>query len=357
MNTDPHFEETELFTSGAGGYHTYRIPALVVSTAETVLAFCEGRRDTADDFGKIDILLRRSNDAGRTWGDARIVVADGEQTCGNPCPTVDRHTGAVWLPFCKNSQEVFVTTSDDDGLRWSAPTDITDSVKDPKWSYVGCGPGHGIQLQTGRLLIPSWCDQSPGPVKCGPSSEDCDWGIVQSSYAFYSDDHGISWTPGEQLDHNLSDECMAIETQDGSVYMNMRSRQSRKRRAYSWSHDGGHTWEQARFDPSLPEPECQAGLVGLPDRSTDSGSAALISHPGRTDKRARMTVHMSRDGCRTWPVSKVLHEGQASYSDLAVVEDTQVLCLYECDQYSKIMLARFGLSWLTDETDHEPAAN
>lgn len=23
-------------------------------------------------------------------------------TCGNPCPVVDRATGVIWLPFCKN---------------------------------------------------------------------------------------------------------------------------------------------------------------------------------------------------------------------------------------------------------------
>src|SRR6266567_1595063 len=88
---------TEVFVSGVGGYHTYRIPAMVVSTNGTVLAFCEGRKNSRRDTGKIDLLLKRSTDGGRTWGEPQIVWADGENVCGNPAPVVDGPTGAVCL--------------------------------------------------------------------------------------------------------------------------------------------------------------------------------------------------------------------------------------------------------------------
>ena len=42
-------EQTTLFRAGEGDYHTYRIPAAVVTTQGTLLAFCEGRRDNPDD--------------------------------------------------------------------------------------------------------------------------------------------------------------------------------------------------------------------------------------------------------------------------------------------------------------------
>ena len=51
-------EQVDLFVSGAGGYHTYRIPALAVSTQGTILAFCEGRKH-GGGLGPLRTALRR----------------------------------------------------------------------------------------------------------------------------------------------------------------------------------------------------------------------------------------------------------------------------------------------------------
>ena len=123
--------KSELLTSGTAGYRRYRIPALVVSVRGTVLAFCEARRHSGQDDDETDILLRRSLDGGRTWEDRLMVVTDGDRTCGNPCPVVDRDTGTILLPFCKDNQQVFITRSDDDGRTWSESEEITADVKDP----------------------------------------------------------------------------------------------------------------------------------------------------------------------------------------------------------------------------------
>ena len=93
MNNTTYFEEEDLFVSGRDGYHTYRIPAIVVTTKETVLAFCEGRKDDRSDTGDIDMIVKRSTDGGMTWSEANIIWDDGANTCGNPCPVVDRETG------------------------------------------------------------------------------------------------------------------------------------------------------------------------------------------------------------------------------------------------------------------------
>ena len=58
--------------------------------------------------------------------------------------------------------------SDDDGASWSEPVEITESAKDPFYTYVGTGPGHGIRLQSGRLLFPSWIDE--GRISQWPTS-------------------------------------------------------------------------------------------------------------------------------------------------------------------------------------------
>ena len=328
---------TTLFTSGTAGYYRYRIPALVVSVRGTVLAFCEARCHNGRDDDEIDILLRRSLDGGRSWEDRLVVVSDGDRTCGNPCPVVDRDTGTIFLPFCKDNQQVFITRSDDDGRTWSEPEEITADVKDPAWSYLGTGPGHGIQLASGRLLIPSWSDASPGPATW--RDPPAVWGKVQSSYAFFSDDGGRTWQRGEEMTIGASSECEAVELEDGTVYMNMRNRQDRKCRATARSYDGGQTWSSVEYDATLPEPSCQASVVRL-----DEGRV-FLSHPSNTDARTLLTVRLSRDECSTWPVARLLHEGPAAYSDLAVA-DGFILCFYEAESSERMILARLTPEWL-----------
>src|SRR5262245_16878459 len=126
--------DIDLFIAKSNGYHTYRIPALLVTAKGTLLAFCEGRKTSKKDDGDIDLLLRRSTDGGMTWEPQRLVHeegGDGKITIGNPCPVVDLETGTIWLPFCRNNSSVFVTTSTDDGRNWAPPRDITAAVKKP----------------------------------------------------------------------------------------------------------------------------------------------------------------------------------------------------------------------------------
>ena len=120
-----------LFLSGEGGYQSYRIPALAVTTNGTVLAFCEGRKRSASDTGDIDLLLKRSRDHGRTWSAPQVIWDDAANTCGNPCVVVDRDTGTIWLlstwnrgddhegaiiaQTSKDTRRVFVLQSADDG--------------------------------------------------------------------------------------------------------------------------------------------------------------------------------------------------------------------------------------------------
>ncbi len=86
-----------VFASGQGGYHTYRIPALAVTTNGTVLAFCEGRRKSASDTGEIDLLLKRSTDHGTNWSEPTVIWHDASNTCGNPCALVDTQTRTIFL--------------------------------------------------------------------------------------------------------------------------------------------------------------------------------------------------------------------------------------------------------------------
>lgn len=330
---EPLFVEYPLFEASAWGYHTYRIPSLTVTNQGTILAICEGRTNSARDHGDIDLILKRSTDGGKNWSKPNIIADDGEHTIGNPCPVVDRATGTIWLPFSRDNQSVLLTHSTDDGRTWSKPVDITKDVLDPSWHWVGPGPGHGIQLRSGRLLIPAWAGVE----------KDVPFGATQLSYVFYSDDAGKTWQLGGAADRDLSDECEVVELADGTIYMNARSRQAKRRRAFAASKDGGETWSSVQFDDRLPEPSCQGSIVRIP--ANGHGAIALAS-PANPQSRDTMTVRLSFDECETWPISRVVCAGSAAYSDLAVNRSGDVLLLYEAKGYQQITLARFNVEWV-----------
>ena len=337
--------QLSVFTAGENGYHTYRIPSLIVSPKGTLLAFCEGRKKGRGDAGDIDLLLRRSSDGGKTWQPTQVVWDDGPNTCGNPCPVVDPATGTIWLLLTHNLGEdteaklvggtskgtrtVWVTKSTDDGATWAKPTEITKAVKKPEWTWYATGPGVGIRTESGRLVVP--CDHK------------ADGGKVRQSHVISSDDGGATWKPGGAVGPDCN-ECQVAERADGSLVLNMRSFQANNRRLVATSTDGGVTWSKPVEDPNLIEPVCQASLVR-------HQAGFLFSNPAST-KREKLTVRLSRDEGKTWPVAKVLHAGPAAYSCLAALPGGDVGCLYERGEkspYESITYARFPLNWLAGE--------
>jgi sialidase-1 len=336
-------EQVTVWRAGIDGYHTYRIPALLATRRGTLLAFCEGRKHSRQDWGNIDLLLKRSADGGRTWSAQQVIADHGQDTIGNPCPVQDRRAGTIWLPLTMNpgdlsereiekdsrrgTRTVWMTYSQDDGRTWAKAYEITSSTKDPGWGWYATGPGNAIHLRTGRLVVP--CDHRRFA------------GQARHSHTIHSDDGGKTWKLGGSAQPDTN-ECAVVELKDGSLLLNMRSYHGRNRRALARSTDGGLTWTDAGFDDALIEPVCQASLIRYDDRHL------LFSNPASI-RRERMTVRASTDEGHTWPTSRVLHEGPAAYSSLAALRGGRVACLYERgDQsaYETITLARFSLSWL-----------
>ena len=353
----------DVFVAGQGGYHTYRIPSLIVTTNGTLLAFCEGRKHSRSDTGDIDLLLKRSADGGKTWSTPQVVWDDGPNTCGNPCPVVDEQTGAIWLLLTHNpgdtgegqikehkpggTRTVWVSRSEDDGKTWSAPTDITTSTKDASWGWYATGPGVGIQLRRGphrgRLMIP--CDHSfPGTRQPAEGRA-----VEDGSHVIYSDDHGQTWKLGGTARPQVN-ESQVVELADGEggLLLNMRTTSKANRRAQSLSRDGGQTWTAPEYHAQLVEPRCQASLLRYDWPNGTEAGRILFSNPAGTG-RTNLTVRVSRDDGKTWPLARTLYEGPSAYSCLAVLPDKSIGCLYECGRtnaYEKITFARFPLGWL-----------
>ena len=346
-------EKCDVYVSGRDGYHTYRIPAILRAANGDVLAFAEGRKHSGSDTGDIDLVMKRSTDGGRTWSVQQVIWDDGANTCGNPCPVLDRTTGTIWLLLTHNpgpahekdirannsvgTRTVWVTHSTDHGVTWAKPIDITATTKAADWRWYATGPGIGIQIESGphvgRLVIP--CDHT-FPADDGRT--------VQASHAIFSDDHGATWQRGASIGPDMN-ECQVVELHDarGTLLMDMRSYRGRSLRAQSRSADGGTTWTEPVDAPALIEPVCQASLLRWPAASSASGRL-LFSNPAAPKKRINLAVRLSADDAATWPHALVLHPGPAAYSCLVALDERTAGCLYEAGEkrpYERIVFATF----------------
>ncbi|HSH95450.1 MAG TPA: sialidase family protein, partial [Roseimicrobium sp.] len=275
LAAEPQLQKTDLFEGGKNGFALYRIPGIVVTAKGTALAYCEARSDARSDWGEIQVLLRRSTDGGITWSEPKQIAHVGEriegnprkktggeheQTVNNPVAIVDAKPGVVHFLYCVNYARCFYMRSDDDGLTFGKPVEITAAFEGFRptcnWNVLATGPGHGIQLKTGRLVVPVWLAYGTKPGDHSPSM----------AGTIYSDDNGRTWKAGDIALPNTEpfinpNETAAVELADGRVLLNSRSVSKASRRLLTVSPDGASRWSRPTFEPSLFEPICMGSLV------------------------------------------------------------------------------------------------
>ncbi len=353
---EPLFESQDVFVAGQDHIREYRIPALVTTGKGTLMAVCDARVERPGDaINNIDLALKRSFDNGKTWEPLKI-LADfpGQEAAGDPCMLVDRENDAVWILYDyilgepdrsgrrkreRRTIALHTIQSRDDGRTWSKPTDITKRVLQPGWEATMAAPGRGVQTRDGRLVFPAYSRR--------PEQD--------HSHLIYSNDHGKTWQISSDAGPKVN-ECQVVELVDGSWMLNMRSYRGKHCRAVATSNDSGRTWRTMLDDTNLPEPKCQASLIRHTDtRDGFRKNRLLFANPASASRRVNMTVRLSYDEGKTWPISKVIHAGPSAYCCLTVLKDGTIGLLYENGQaspYEKLTFARFNLEWLTDNRDH-----
>lgn len=332
----------DVFVGGQDGHAVYRIPAVARLQDGRLLAFAEARGSQAD-IGRNALVMRASADGGRSWGAMREVAAIEGRSLNNPC-VVEVTRGAragrtvlVFQSYPAGAHEpevaagidgpetchAHVTVSDDGGTTWSAPRDITRSVKrGPPVNTLASGPGAGIELRSGthagRLVI---------PFNQGPYG---DWRVFMA----VSDDAGESWRMGETAPEDgagHANEVQVAERADGTLLLAARQFGGGSRRKTAVSADGGLTWGTLRAAPDLVDPSCMGGLVAL-----EGGRRLVLTGPGDAKARRRGTAWVSDDGGDAWPVQVPVYDGSFAYSVPVDLGDRRVGVLFERDGCTRI---------------------
>jgi sialidase-1 len=376
----PAGETITVFQRQTDGYNVFRIPALVRAANGDLLAFCEARE--AGDASAIDLVMKRSQDQGRTWSALMVVqsrllfqkyyAADRAITVGNPAPVVDlldpADPGRIWLPFTVENDRVFVTYSDDHGATWSAAREITADVKRDDWGWYATGPVHSIQIQNGelagRLVVPADHRLGHDGADDGPNG----------AQVIFSDDHGLTWHLGA-VDDTYEDglnanETAVVELADGRLYFNTRDQngEARGTRGAAFSQDGGRTFQEqtGRYRWFVPEsevldaPVVQCAVLGVPHPAASRGQLLLFSGPDQNGPsgpgRSDLRIRLSFDQAATWQDGPLIHTGPAAYSDMVLLHPdvAEVGILFECGEtggspYDRIAFTSFSVIDLTSQ--------
>lgn len=347
----PKLRQKNLAEYGTGDYPSYRIPALTVTNRGTLLAAFDGRRGMADLPDNITSLIRRSTNGGRTWKPVHVVRSGPKPNgYGDPSLIVDRTTGRLFHfhaasvntgfpdsttgndPSDPNILQTDYSYSDDDGRTWNSCR-ITQDLKDPAWGGIFASSGQGIQLTSGKYA--------------GRLVQQYTLLIDGGEYAVsaYSDDHGASWSMGDPVGPGMN-ENKSVELADGRLMLNVRAS---PHRLVAYSHDGGKTWSDPKPDREQTDPDDNGSIIRYAPNAKPSDPTShwlLMSHNDDASLRRRLTVKMSCDDGKTWPISRVVHRGSSAYSTLVRQADGSIGVFYERNGYRDLTYASFGLRWL-----------
>lgn len=333
-----------LWTSSKSNARYYRIPALLKTGTNTLLAFTDDRYASHADLGnhKIDVLVKKSTDGGLTWGNAVTVAAgDGSSAAGYGygdaavaqaangdivCLMAAGRTG-----FGSGMLHIGYTKSTDGGATWSTPVDIYDNstyLTNPHatgtttpFISTFVSSGHGITqtvANSGRIAFPAL-----GKISSGTNE-----------YVIYSDDNGATWTFTDNYGFSGADESKLEEMNDGTLLMSIRRGSyngTGTARGYNRTTDTGvENWGTQGTWSDLVANGCNSDLLYY-SRSTAGKQDVLLHSVVKTYSKSRkdLRLYMSLDQGATWKEAFQLQPGYAAYSSMQVLDNGDLAILFE----------------------------
>lgn len=328
---------TKLFQSDSSSQVScYRIPALITATNGDLIAAIDERVPSCNDLRgneNINIVIRRSTNNGRTWSEIeRIIDYPNGQSSSDPSMVVDQKTGTIFMFYnfmdLQQEKDVYylkVIQSDDHGLTWSKPLDITNQITPQAWhnDFKFITSGRGYYTSDERLVHTLV-------------------NLEKGLFVFESLDHGKSW---QLISTPISpgDESKFIELPEGKWMVNSRVNGAGFRYVHT-SNDKGKSWT-TRQDTVLVDPGCNASLIRNPNPGQKSDGKLLFLNVSHPNKRENLTIKYSEDHGQTWSLGKVIYPGKAAYSTMTALSNGEIGVLFEKDDYSEISFVILTSAW------------
>lgn len=337
-------EYIDLFTSKSDTDRScYRIPSLIKTKNGNLIAAIDERNNSCGDLrvnNDINIVIRTSQDDGYTWSDIKpIIDYPLGESASDPSMILDESTDEIFLFFnymnlidTPNRYYLQLVTSNDNGISWSTPVDITNQISKSEWrdDFKFITSGRGIQSEDGTLLHTLV-------------------NIQKGLHVFGSRDHGQHWF---LIDKPIvpGDESKIIELDNGDWMMNSRVNKSGLRYIHK-SKDHVMTWDSSA-DSTLVDPSCNASLIRYTSiKNGFAKSRILFSNLSSDSARENLSLKISYDEGETWKYSKSIYAGSSAYSSLCILDNGDIGIFFEKDDYKKNVFVRVTLDWLTDGND------
>lgn len=339
----------------------YRIPAVITANDGSLLVFTDKRKYNNSDLPQdIDVVVHRSTDKGKTWSAATTIAQGTGVGAGfGDVATVKTKTGKIIALFAggagfgastsSNPIKVYKSESTDNGISWSAPTDITSQLyaqgcSDPTratWSGLFIASGQMLYTSTGRIM-------AVGLVRGDGSG-------TNNNYIVYSDDDGTTWTMSNSKVISSGDEAKIMELANGTFMVTSR-KGGAAGRLKATSADG-LTWTNTSSNISeLVEPACNGDFIRYSKAGeSTTGNILLHSIPNNASSRRNVSVFYSTNEGTSWTLGKSIvpemaNSGFSGYSSLTVLNDGTIGAYVEVENYSgvyEMYFMNFSLGWLT----------
>lgn len=246
---------------------------------------------------------------------------------------------------------LWLTHSDNNGETWTNPVDITPQVKADWMMFIGTGPGVGIQLKNGNLMLPIYYTNQFGK---------------QSAAVIVSEDNGITWKRGESptdsylravggsktLNHSdyETTESQIVELNNGQIKMFSRNMMGNV--LISTSYDGGMTWEKNEkiSDQTLLDPYSQMSVIKY-SKLIEGKEYVVFANPhsSRSDGRQNGVVwlgEVQEDGEILWKYNTTITSGRYAYNSLTELPNGDIGLIYEENQGTNLKYLSFNIQEL-----------
>ncbi|MDD4645151.1 MAG: exo-alpha-sialidase [Bacteroidales bacterium] len=345
-----------LFSGGDGGSKNYRIPSIVAAQNGALITATDKRWDNPSDLpNHIDVVVRRSTNRGRTWSDpVTIAGAETNSGFGDPALVLNRKNAEIICLFAggngffastpTNPIRIYQSKSTDHGSTWSVPTDITPQIygfESPNtitagWQGAFVTSGSMTQLKSGRLMAALVVREKVDRTV--------------SNFIIYSDDFGQSWKVSPNRAAENGNESKLVELENGKILMSIRSTEIRR---FSISNDQGMTWCQSFPQADIVDPCCNGDMIRYTAKSDGFNKNRLLHSIPFAGTRSNISVLISYDEGKTWPVRKTIFKEASAYSALCALNDGTIGMYFESGEYEtyEMYFVRCSLKWLSNGTD------